>query len=109
MDEYINKMYFYILFVGVNLTFFPIHQMRILGMPRRYFAYREVYINLNIVTFLGTLFTMVRWVILIVLLYDIIVKRVIRRGYQGHADSLYGSNLPHHTYMEGSGDRKSVV
>jgi len=56
-DEFLNKMYFYILFIGVNVTFFPIHQIGILRMPRRYFSYREVYTNLNIITFVGTLFT----------------------------------------------------
>lgn len=56
-DEFLNKIYFYILFIGVNVTFFPIHQMGILRMPRRYFSYREVYTNLNIITFVGTLFT----------------------------------------------------
>merc|ERR1712048_1328177 len=49
-DEFINKLYFFIMFVGVNVTFFPIHQMGILGIPRRYFSYGELYLTLNIVT-----------------------------------------------------------
>merc|ERR1711972_481187 len=57
-DEFINKLYFFIMFLRVNVTFFPIHQMRILGIPRRYFSYRELYLTLNIVTFIRTLFTM---------------------------------------------------
>jgi len=57
-DEFINKLYFFIIFVGVNVTFFPIHQIGILGMPRRYFSYGELYLTLNIITFIGTLFTM---------------------------------------------------
>merc|ERR1712048_1242223 len=56
-DEFINKLYFFIIFVGVNVTFFPIHQIGILGIPRRYFSYGELYLTLNIVTFIGTLFT----------------------------------------------------
>jgi len=56
-DEFLNKMYFYMLFIRVNVTFFPIHQIGILGIPRRYFSYGEVYMNLNIITFVGTLFT----------------------------------------------------
>lgn len=100
IDEYINKLYFYILFIGVNLTFFPIHQVGILGIPRRYFAYGEVFMNLNIVTFVRTLFTIIRWVVLIVILCDSIVKRLIGMGYIRVADSVYGNNLPQHTYME---------
>lgn len=57
-DEFMNKLYFFIIFIRVNVTFFPMHQMRILGIPRRYFSYGELYLTLNIVTFIGTLFTM---------------------------------------------------
>jgi len=99
-DEFLNKLYFYIIFVRVNVTFFPIHQMRILGIPRRYFSYREVYINLNIVTFYRTLATMLRWVILVVILYNVIVSGLIIRRYSGYGDSVNGINLPHHTYIE---------
>merc|ERR1712165_114444 len=59
-NEYLNKIYFYILFMKVNVTFFPRHQMGILRIPRRYFSYGEVYINLNMVTFYRTLITMLR-------------------------------------------------
>jgi len=100
-DEFLNKMYFYILFIGVNLTFFPMHQMGILRIPRRYFAYGEVYMNLNMVTFFGTLFTILGWVVLIVILYNTMVKRLMGRVGAGVQDSVYGNNLPHHTYIDG--------
>merc|ERR1712157_207409 len=58
LDLVLHDIYFFIIFVGVNVTFFPIHQIGILGMPRRYFSYGELYLTLNIVTFIGTLFTM---------------------------------------------------
>jgi len=56
-DEFINKLYFFIIFVRVNVTFFPMHQIGILRIPRRYFSYGELYLTLNIITFIGTLFT----------------------------------------------------
>lgn len=56
-DNYLNKLYFHLIFLGVNLTFFPIHQVRIIRIPRRYFAYELLYTNLNILTFYGTIFT----------------------------------------------------
>lgn len=81
------------------MTFFPMHQMRILGMPRRYFSYGEVYTNLNIITFVRTLFTVLRWLVLIVMMYNVIVAKVGIGRYVAYADSVYRSNLPHHTYM----------
>lgn len=77
------------------------HQMGILGIPRRYFSYRELYITLNIVTFVGTLFTMLRWVVLMVILINSFNMSLGMGGYVGYIDSLYGVNLPHHTFMDG--------
>merc|ERR1711978_359359 len=100
-DEFMNKLYFYMMFIRVNITFFPIHQMRILGMPRRYFSYGELYLTLNIVTFIGTLFTILGWVILIVILINSFGMSLGLGGYVRYMDSLYGLNLPHHTFMDG--------
>jgi len=39
MDERLGKLSFWILFVGFNLTFFPMHWLGLLGMPRRVYTY----------------------------------------------------------------------
>merc|ERR1712026_57365 len=100
-DEFMNKLYFFMMFIRVNVTFFPIHQMRILGIPRRYFSYGELYLTLNIVTFIGTLFTILRWVILIVILVNGFNMSLGLGGYVGYIESLYGLNTPHLPFMDG--------
>jgi len=100
-DEFMNKLYFFMIFVGVNVTFFPMHQMGILGIPRRYFSYGELYLTLNIVTFIRTLFTMLGWVVLIVMLINTNNISLGLSGYVGYMDGLYGNNIPHHTFMDG--------
>jgi len=100
-DEFMNKLYFFIIFIGVNVTFFPMHQMRILGIPRRYFSYGELYLTLNIVTFIRTLFTILRWVVLIVILINSFNMSLGLGGYVRYIESLYGLNTPHHTFMDG--------
>merc|ERR1712187_629712 len=100
-DEFMNKLYFFIMFVGVNVTFFPIHQIGILGMPRRSFSYGELSLTLNIVTFIGTLFTILGWVVLIVMLVNTSNLSLGISGYIGYIDGLYGNSIPHHTFMDG--------
>merc|ERR1712178_153169 len=57
--------------------------------------------TLNIVTFVRTLFTMLGWVVLIVMLYNGFNASSGIRGYVGYIESVYGLNIPHHTFIDG--------
>ncbi len=39
LDERLGKWHFWTMFVGFNLTFFPMHILGLLGMPRRIYTY----------------------------------------------------------------------
>jgi cytochrome c oxidase subunit I len=39
LDETLGKVQFVLMFIGFNLTFFPMHQLGLLGMPRRIAQY----------------------------------------------------------------------
>jgi cytochrome c oxidase subunit I len=39
LDERLGKLSFWLMFVGMNLTFFPMHLLGLLGMPRRIYTY----------------------------------------------------------------------
>jgi cytochrome c oxidase subunit 1 len=41
MDEKFGKANFWLMFIGFNFTFFPMHFLGLEGMPRRYFSYGE--------------------------------------------------------------------
>jgi len=39
LDERLGKLSFWLTFIGMNLTFFPMHMLGLLGMPRRIYTY----------------------------------------------------------------------
>jgi cytochrome c oxidase subunit I len=41
LDERLGKWTFWLLFIGFNVTFFPMHLMGLLGMPRRIYTYSD--------------------------------------------------------------------
>jgi cytochrome c oxidase subunit I+III len=41
LDERLGKLSFWLIFIGFNLTFFPMHVAGLLGMPRRIYTFQE--------------------------------------------------------------------
>jgi heme/copper-type cytochrome/quinol oxidase subunit 1 len=57
INELIGKIHFWVTFVGVNITFFPMHFLGLAGMPRRIPDYPNAYADWNLVASFGSYIT----------------------------------------------------
>jgi cytochrome c oxidase subunit I+III len=77
LSERLGRWNFWLLFIGVNLTFFPMHQLGLDGMPRRVYTYLTGtgWGNLNLLATIGAVL-----VVFGVLLFVINAAVSLRRG-----------------------------
>ena len=79
--ETLGKVHFWMTFVGVNLTFFPMHFSGNQGMPRRYPDYPEAFWGWNFVASIGSLISVASF-----LFFFYIVWVTLRSGAKAAAN-----------------------
>jgi cytochrome c oxidase subunit 1 len=77
-NEFLGQAHFWVMFVGVNIVFFPQHFLGLQGMPRRYVDYPEAFAYWNYVSSVGYVITVVGMAIFFVALLEAVVRR--RKG-----------------------------
>ena len=69
-DDTLGQLHFWITFVGVNLTFFPMHFLGLAGMPRRIPDYPDAFAFWNNVSSLGSYISVVGILVFFSLIYN---------------------------------------
>jgi len=73
-SEHYGRIHFWLTFLGVNMTFFPMHFLGLAGMPRRIPDYPDIYASWNYVSSVGSLISVVGVFVFFFLILHMIYK-----------------------------------
>ncbi len=68
-SEILSKIHFWLFFIGVNCTFFPLHFLGLAGMPRRIPDYPDAFAAWNFVASFGAYISFISLLIFLVTMY----------------------------------------
>lgn len=77
------KAQFFMIFIGVNVTFFPQHFLGIAGIPRRYSDYPDAFTKWNVVSSIGSIISFVALLIFIFVIWEALAaqRRIVARPH----------------------------
>ena len=103
--EGLARLHFWVTFIGVNLTFFPMHFLGLAGMPRRYPDYPDAFAGWNMVASIGAYIGGLSMVIFLVICWKIFTsKEKLADNYWGEGATTLewsvASPPPFHTFEQ---------
>jgi len=104
-NETLGKIHFWTTFIGVNLTFFPMHFLGLAGMPRRISDYPDAFAGWNMVASIGSFISAASTLLFIYIVFQTLFagKRVGANYWGPGATTLewtVSSPPPFHSYDE---------
>lgn len=104
-NEFLGKLHFWITFIGVNLTFFPMHFAGLAGMPRRIPDYPDAFAYWNHISSMGSYISAGATVLFIgIVFHTLFAGKKVGANYWGEGATTLewtvSSPPPFHTYDE---------
>ena len=73
-SEFLGQLHFWIFFIGVNITFFPMHFLGVAGMPRRIPDYPDAFYFFNKIASWGSYISAFSLIIFFFVLIDALLS-----------------------------------
>src|SRR5271166_4107378 len=104
-NETLGKIHFWTTFIGVNLTFFPMHFLGLAGMPRRIADYPDAFAGWNFVASIGAFISYASTLLFVfIVLQTLIAGKRVGANYWGEGATTLEWKLPSpppfHSYDE---------
>jgi len=88
-----SKAHFWVLFAGVNLTFFPQHFLGLQGMPRRVSDYPDAFTGWNFISSIGSIISVAATALFLHIVYLQLVTGKAVYGYPWAVPQLFSDYL----------------
>lgn len=95
-SEKLGKIHFWTLFIGVNLTFFPMHFLGLAGMPRRIPDYPDAYSLWNSIASFGSIISLFGIVVFVYMVYNLFTEKNICTSNYWGVKEFFSSNFTSH-------------
>lgn len=99
-NSLLRKIHFWIIFIRVNITFFPQHFLGLTGIPRRYMDYPDFYLTWNIISSIRSVISFFSFAVALVVFWEsFYIKKLVLRYECKNLEFSY-IRVPSHTWLE---------